>query len=131
MSMITFNIVTDALGNGNATSEYIQGEIMKVGIVYDGAAAAATDITFFDGNIGPIVGTQFLQLLNNNVNGFWYPRVICTDEAGAPIFYDAAGAPGTEIRDRTYISGQILVDIAQAGGVTTNTVRVWIKEDKS
>ena len=70
-------------------------------------------------------GITYLNVMNNNVDGAYFPRIDCCDNAGAAVFYDPLGAATTEVRDHYCMANPItilLAGIAAAG----RTVTFWI-----
>lgn len=118
-------VVTDAAGNGIATTEYIEGYIVAVVIDYDAGAAGGTDLVISQ-TTPPLI--PILTLTNNNADGIWYPRAAICDILGVtPIFYDVAGIPNpqVEVKDKIFVCGEVSAIMAQAGGATINTV--WVQ----
>ena len=122
-------LTSDAAGNATATTEYLEGELQCIYLIYDGAAPGGTDVIIYDATrpVPPAVANlTYLNLVNNNINGVWFPRIDCNNNAGAAVYYDAAGAGfQVEVRDNYYMANPVTIDVAQIGAAG-RTVTVYI-----
>ena len=106
------------------TDHYVEGRIQQIYIDYTGVGVG-TNLTIDD----PVTGIQYLQLLANNADGIWAPRAACTDNTGAAVFYDPAGAP-EDVRDCFYAANPVQFTVAGAGGAGTIEVSIYYSDFK-
>ena len=104
----------------NATSSHvITGQICSIGVTYGDSPPGTTDVTVATaGNNGPAL--TILTLTNANTSGWFHPRHVVDDNAGADITYD-----GTRVvYDKICIADNIKVTIAGADSPDTAEVVV-------
>ena len=104
----------------NATSSHvITGPICSLGVTYGDSPPGTTDVTVATaGNNGPAL--TILTLTNANTSGWFHPRHVVDDNAGADITYD-----GTRVvYDKICIADNIKVTIAGADSPDTAEVVV-------
>jgi len=116
-------ITTDAAGAGNARTEYIEGEILHVSIVYAGAGAGTNVIV---SQLVPLI--PILSILGANANGIWSPRAACVDQVAAGVYYDAGGLAPEQFRSRIYTCGPVNVAVNAAGAGAVITVLIVYKD---
>lgn len=99
----------DGSAAGTATTEYpIAGEIKSVHIDYANQPAT-TDVTIATVH-APVL--TILTVADNNTDGWYHPRHILQDAAGATITYDGTN----EVYGCVYVNDYIKVTVAQADG---------------
>ena len=112
-------LTSDAAGTATYTSnDYLEGRLQCIYVAYDAAAPGGTDFWVYDATKpAPAVGgITYLAVINNNVNGVYFPRIDCCDNAGNTVFYDPIGAGNqVEVRDCYYMANPITIDIAGLG----------------
>ena len=109
---------SDGSATNNGTSGHVvTGQICSIGVTYGDSPPSTTDVTIATaGNNGPAL--TILTLTNANSNGWFHPRHVVDDNAGADITYD-----GTRVvYDKICISDNIKVTIAQANSPDTAEV---------
>lgn len=105
-------------GNNSEVSERpLNGCIKAIYVAYAVTPNAATDVTI--ATVKSPVKT-ILTLTNNATSGWFYPRAIAQDDAGATITFDGTNEVYTDIP----ISDTVQVTVAQ--GDSDQTVDVWI-----
>ena len=105
--------------NNNTSSHVVTGQICSIGVTYGDSPPGTTDVTIATaGNNGPAL--TILTLTNANTSGWFHPRHIVDDNAGADITYD-----GTRVvYDKVCIADNIKVTIAGANSPDTAEVVV-------
>ena len=121
---VTINSGAAAGSDGSATanntsSHVITGQICSIGVTYGDSPPGTTDVTIATaGDNGPAL--TILTLTNANTSGWFHPRHIVDDNAGADITYD-----GTRVvYDKVSIADNIKVTIAGANSPDTAEVVV-------
>ena len=105
--------------NNNTSSHIVVGQICSIGVTYNGSPPASTDVVIATaGNNGPAL--TILTLTNANSDGWFHPRHVVDNNAGADIEY----ADGYSVHDKVCISDNIKVTIAQANNPDTAEVVV-------
>ena len=118
-------VVTDGAGAGTATTtEYIEGEIIHVSIVYDAGGVPGGTSVVVDQQV-PLIP---IITVVGNVDGIWSPRAFCVDQNAANILYDALGGPPEFVRDRVYVCGPVTATIVGGGAATTNVITIVYKD---
>ena len=121
-SSVTINSGEAAGSNGSATanntsSHVVVGQICSIGVTYGDSPPASTDVTIATaGNNGPAL--TLLTLTNANSSGWFHPRHVVDNNAGADIEY----ADGYSVYDKVCIADNIKVTIAQANNPDTAEV---------
>ena len=121
-------LTSDAAGAATYTSpQYLEGLLQCIYIDYDPLAAAGTDVWVYDETqpVPAVGGITYLNVMNNNVDGAYFPRIDCCDNAGAAVFYDPLGAATTEVRDHYCMANPITILLAGIGAAG-RTVTFWI-----
>ena len=105
--------------NNNTSGHVVVGQICSIGVTYNGSPPASTDLVIATaGNNGPAL--TILTLTNANSDGWFHPRHVVDDNAGADITYD-----GTRVvYDKVCIADNIKVTIAGANSPDTAEVVV-------
>ena len=95
--------------NNNTSSHVVVGQICSIGVTYNGAPPASTDLVIATaGNNGPAL--TILTLTNANSDGWFHPRHVVDSNAGADITYD-----GTRVvHDKVCIADNIKITVSQA-----------------
>jgi hypothetical protein len=108
-----------AATNNNTSSHVVTGQICSIGVTYGDSPPGTTDVTVATaGNNGPAL--TILTLTNANTSGWFHPRHVVDDNAGADITYD-----GTRVvYDMVCVSDNIKVTIAGADSPDTAEVVV-------
>ena len=121
---VTINTGAAAGGDGSATatntsSHVVTGQICSVGVTYGDSPPGTTDVTIATaGNNGPSL--TILTLTNANTSGWFHPRHVIDNNAGADIEY----ADGYSVYDKVCIADNVKVTIAQANSPDTAEVVV-------
>ena len=103
--------------NNNTSSHVVVGQICSIGVTYNGSPPASTDLVIATaGNNGPAL--TILTLTNANSDGWFHPRHVVDNNAGADIEY----ADGYSVYDKVCISDYVKVTIAQANSPDTAEV---------
>ena len=103
--------------NNNTSSHVVVGQICSIGVTYNGSPPASTDLVIATaGNNGPAL--TLLTLTNANSNGWFHPRHVVDNNAGADIEY----AAGYSVYDKVCVADNIKVTIAQANNPDTAEV---------
>ena len=103
--------------NNNTSSHVVVGQICSIGVTYNGSPPASTDLVIATaGNNGPAL--TILTLTNANSNGWFHPRHVVDNNAGADIEY----ADGYSVYDKVCVADNIKVTIAQANSPDTAEV---------
>lgn len=121
-------LTSDAAGAAIYTSpQYLEGLLQCIYIDYDPLAAAGTDVVVYDETqpVPAAGGITYLTVTNNNVDGAYFPRIDCCDNAGVAVFYDPLGVATTEVRDHYCMANPITITLA-AIGAAGRTITVWI-----
>ena len=119
---VTINSGAASGSNGSATnnatsSHVVTGQICSIGVTYGDSPPASTDVTIATaGNNGPAL--TILTLTNANSNGWFHPRHVVDNNAGADIEY----ADGYSVYDKVCVADNIKVTIAQANSPDTAEV---------
>ena len=101
----------------NTSSHIVTGQICSIGVTYGDSPPASTDVTIATaGNNGPAL--TILTLTNANSDGWFHPRHVVDNNAGADIEY----ADGYSVYDKVCVSDNIKVTIAQANNPDTAEV---------
>ena len=105
--------------NNNTSSHVVVGQICSIGVTYNGSPPASTDLVIATaGNNGPAL--TLLTLTNANSNGWFHPRHVVDNNAGADIEY----ADGYSVYDKVCVADNIKITIAQANSPDTAEVVV-------
>ena len=103
--------------NNNTSSHVVVGQICSIGVTYNGSPPASTDLVIAPaGNNGPAL--PILPLTNAHSNGWFHPRHVVDNNAGADIEY----ADGYSVYDKVCVADNIKVTIAQANNPDTAEV---------
>ena len=95
--------------NNNTSSHVVVGQICSIGVTYGDSPPASTDVTIATaGNNGPAL--TILTLTNANSNGWFHPRHVVDNNAGADIEY----ADGYSVYDKVCIADNIKITVSQA-----------------
>lgn len=105
-------------GNSSATTPRpVCGLIQAVYIAYAVTPNGATDVTIATPN-DPV--KTVLTVTNNNTSGWYYPREVMQDPAGADVTFDGTN----EIYGEIPVSDYLTVTVVQ--GDADQTVDVWV-----
>jgi len=121
---VTINTGEAAGSNGSATanntsSHVITGEICSIGVTYGDSPPGTTVVTIAtSGDNGPAL--TILTLTNANSDGWFHPRHVVDNNAGADIEY----ADGYSVYDKVCVADYLKVTIAQANNPDTAEVVV-------
>jgi len=121
---VTINTGEAAGSNGSATANntschVITGEICSIGVTYGDSPPGTTDVTIAtSGDNGPAL--TILTLTNANSDGWFHPRHVVDNNAGADIEY----ADGYSVYDKVCVADYIKVTIAGANNPDTAEVVV-------
>ena len=111
---VTINTGEAAGSNGSATanntsSHVVTGQICSIGVTYGDSPPASTDVTIATaGNNGPAL--TILTLTNANSDGWFHPRHVVDNNAGADIEY----ADGYSVYDKVCVADNIKITVSQA-----------------
>ena len=95
--------------NNNTSSHVVPGQICSIGVTYNGSPPASTDLVIATaGNNGPAL--TILTLTNANSNGWFHPRHVVDNNAGADIEY----ADGYSVHDKVCVADNIKITVSQA-----------------
>ena len=95
--------------NNNTSSHVVVGQICSIGVTYNGSPPSSTDVVIATaGNNGPAL--TILTLTNANSDGWFHPRHVIDDSAGADITYDGT----EEVYDKVTVADYLKVTVAQA-----------------
>ena len=93
----------------NTSGHVVVGEICSIGVTYGDSPPSTTDVTIATaGNNGPAL--TILTLTNANSNGWFHPRHVIDNNAGADIEY----ADGYSVYDKVCIADNIKITVSQA-----------------
>ena len=107
--------------NNNTSSHVVVGQICSIGVTYNGSPPSSTDVVIATaGNNGPAL--TILTLTNANSDGWFHPRHVIDDSAGADITYDGTN----EVYDKVTVADYLKVTVAQANdGDSVDVVIVY------
>ena len=95
--------------NNNTSSHVVVGQICSIGVTYNGSPPASTDVvTATAGNNGPAL--TILTLTNANSDGWFHPRHVVDNNAGADIEY----ADGYSVHDKVCVADNLKLTVSQA-----------------
>ena len=94
----------------NATSSHVVvGQICSIGVTYNGSPPSSTDVVIATaGNNGPAL--TLLTLTNANTDGWFHPRHVIDDSAGADITYDGT----EEVYDKVCVADNLKITVDDA-----------------
>ena len=113
-SSVSINTGDTSGGSGSSTanntsSHVVVGQICSIGVTYNGSPPASTDVVVATaGNNGPAL--TILTLTNANSDGWFHPRHVVDNNAGADIEY----ADGYSVYDKVCVADNIKVTVSQA-----------------
>ena len=115
LSFINLNVTNDTSGDGSEMGAAVAcGLIEAVSVEYHASIDVGTDVTIAVPGLGSGVGyLEILVLANQRVSGWWYPRALACDGAGA------AHAP--EQMAKLAFFGNIRAVVADAGATPYTT----------
>ena len=107
--------------NNNTSSHVVVGQICSIGVTYNGSPPSSTDVVIATaGKNGPAL--TILTLTNANSDGWFHPRHVIDDSAGADITYDGTN----EVYDKVTVADYLKVTVAQANdGDSVDVVIVY------
>jgi len=107
--------------NNNTSSHVVVGQICSIGVTYNGSPPSSTDVVIATaGKNGPAL--TILTLTNANSDGWFHPRHVIDDSAGADITYDGTN----EVYDKVTVADYLKVSVAQANdGDSVDVVIVY------
>ena len=107
--------------NNNTSSHVVVGQICSIGVTYNGSPPSSTDVVIATaGKNGPAL--TILTLTNANSDGWFHPRHVIDDSAGADITYDGT----EEVYDKVTVADYLKVTVAQANdGDSVDVVIVY------
>lgn len=117
MSLTQWKINTITGNTSGTTSKPLVGCIKAIYVQYAVTPNAATDVTIATANAP---AKTILTLTNVNTSGWYYPREVMQDTAGATVTYDGTN----EIYGEIPVSDYITATVAQ--GDADQTLDVWI-----
>ena len=95
--------------NNNTSSHVVVGQICSIGVTYNGSPPASTDVVIATaGNNGPAL--TILTLTNANSDGWFHPRHVVDNNAGADIEY----ADGYSVYDKVCVADNLKLTVSQA-----------------
>ena len=95
--------------NNNTSSHVVVGQICSIGVTYNGSPPASTDVVIATaGNNGPAL--TILTLTNANSDGWFHPRHVVDNNAGADIEY----ADGYSVHDKVCVADNLKLTVSQA-----------------
>ena len=95
--------------NNNTSSHVVVGQICSIGVTYNGSPPASTDVVIATaGNNGPAL--TILTLTNANSDGWFHPRHVLDNNAGADIEY----ADGYSVHDKVCVADNLKLTVSQA-----------------
>ena len=107
--------------NNNTSSHVVVGQICSVGVTYNDSCPAGTDVVIATaGNNGPAL--TILTLTNANTSGWFHPRHVVDDSAGADIEY----ADGFSVYDKVCVADNLKITVDDANdGDSVDVVIVY------
>lgn len=112
-------------GNGTVKSDRpLNGYLVAVYIDYAVTPNAATDVTVQSVNAP---AKTFLTVTNNATSGWYYPREVMQDTAGATVTFDGTN----EIYGLMPVSDEMSFTVAQGDADQETTVWVLIEADNA
>lgn len=117
LDFVTLSVNSALDGSGTTTDTVTRsGQILAVGLDYDPAAAAGTDVVVSCANpAGPAL--TIITVSDSNSDGWYYPRAGAVSPANAAIANSVIAIP---------FHGNLRVTVAAAGGAIAGVVKATI-----
>lgn len=109
---------TDGSATGSGRTEFAHaGRLLAVHLDYSAGQPGTTDVTIKEKETPQ---QTMLNIANNNTDGWYYPRVVVHDVAGADVTYDGTN----EIYELFPFAGVLEISVAEADDAETVEVTI-------